>query len=46
MRKGLSDGTLRIDKESNEPVGHVTDVGPFTSTVDSWTCSYNGAAYL
>jgi len=45
IRKGLEDGTMVLDVASGEPIGYVVSVEPFTSTVDSWTCSYRGAAH-
>lgn len=45
IRKGVDDGTVQIDPDTNEPTGYVRNVEPFTSTVDSWTCSYAGATY-
>lgn len=45
VRKGVLDGTAQVDKETSEPSGHVLGVEPFTSTADSWTCSYRGAKH-
>lgn len=45
VRKGVLDGSVQVDVETAEPSGYVLGVEPFTSTVDSWTCSYNGARH-
>lgn len=45
IRKGVLDETVQLDEVSNDPTGYVCSVAPFTSTVDSWTCSYKGAKY-